>query len=283
MFIPANDDDVNLFICESNILYNADNIQMKVDENRPFHYGINIRDLEKVSRGPYFIKQPQDYVYDISKNRMINDVTLSCLAGGFPTPIYYWYREVYINDTLEYKRIDPLTNDRYTVSGGNLIIYEPNQALDQGAYHCVAENEFGRIRSESAHLNFGFIMEFNLKRSSETADMNSGKSIFCDPPGHYPDIKYYWSRNFFPNFVEEDQRVFVSHDGALYFSYVELVDSANYSCTVQTLVSDTGRNGPFFHLHVEANSNYQALIFANSFPKVSKNTITITRIEIFHC
>lgn len=269
MFIPANDGDLNLFICESNLLHNVENIQAKVDEDRPFHYGLDIRDSERIPRGPYFLKQPQDNIYDISKNRLINDVTLSCLAGGFPTPTYSWYREIYINDTLEYKRIDPLANDRYTVSGGNLIIYEPRQAIDQGAYHCVAENRFGRIRSESAHLNFGFIMEFNLKRSSETAEMNSGKSIFCDPPGHYPDIQYYWSRNYFPNLVEEDQRVFVSHDGTLYFSYIEQVDSANYSCTVQTLVSDTGRNGPFFDLKVEANSNYQALIFANTFPKVS--------------
>lgn len=68
--------------------------------------------------------------------------------------------------------------------------------------------------------------------------------------------------------MEEDQRVFVSRDGALYFSFIETVDRANYSCTVQTLVSDTGRNGPFFPLRVTPNSNYQALIFANTFPKV---------------
>jgi len=196
------------------------------------------------------LAQAYDTTFDVNKNRLINDVTLSCLAGGFPTPSYYWYREVYVDDTLEYQKIDPLAQDRYTISGGNLIIFEPKQALDQGAYHCVAENKFGRIRSESAHLNFGFIMEFNLKRSAETSEMNWGKSIFCDPPQHYPDVRYYWARDYFPNFVEEDQRVFVSRDGALYFSFIETVDRANYSCTVQTLVSDTGRNGPFFPLRV---------------------------------
>ncbi|XP_034660688.1 contactin [Drosophila subobscura] len=268
MFMPAYEIELNLFICESRVLYTPDNVNIKLDDKRPYHYGLDIRDMERIPRGPYFVKQPNDTTFDVNKNRLINDVTLSCLAGGFPTPSYYWYREVYVNDTLEYQKIDPLAQDRYTISGGNLIIYEPKQALDQGAYHCVAENKFGRIRSESAHLNFGFIMEFNLKRSAETSEMNWGKSIFCDPPQHYPDIRYYWARDYFPNFVEEDQRVFVSRDGALYFSFIETVDRANYSCTVQTLVSDTGRNGPFFPLRVTPNSNYQALIFANTFPKV---------------
>lgn len=84
----------------------------------------------------------------------------------------------------------------------------------------------------------------------------------------YPGVQYYWSRDFFPNFVQEDQRVFVSNDGALYFSALEIIDRANYSCTVQSLVSSTGRNGPFFPLRVNPHPNYQDLIFANSFPKV---------------
>lgn len=84
----------------------------------------------------------------------------------------------------------------------------------------------------------------------------------------YPGVQYYWSRDYFPNFVQEDQRVFVSHDGALYFSALEIIDRANYSCTVQSLVSSTGRNGPFFQLRVNPHPNYQDLIFANSFPKL---------------
>lgn len=68
--------------------------------------------------------------------------------------------------------------------------------------------------------------------------------------------------------MQEDQRVFVSNDGALYFSSLEVIDRANYSCTVQSLVSAQGRNGPYFSLHVTSSPNYQELIFANSFPKV---------------
>lgn len=173
-----------------------------------------------------------------------------------------------MNANLTYYPIDPLLDSRFTCSGGNLIIHSPDQNRDQGTYHCVARNTHGAIRSESVQLNFGYIMEFNLKRSEESGDSNWGKALFCDPPQHYPAVNYYWSRDYFPNFVDEDQRVFVSNDGALYFSALEQIDRANYSCTVQSTVSSTGRNGPFFPLRVKQHPNYMDLVFANTFPKV---------------
>lgn len=62
--------------------------------------------------------------------------------------------------------------------------------------------------------------------------------------------------------------MFASNDGSLYFSSIEVVDRANYSCTVQSLISNAGRNGPFFPLRVKSTPNYQALIMANQFPKI---------------
>ena len=61
----------------------------------------------------------------------------------------------------------------------------------------------------SVSIAFGFIGEFILRRSDEVGHENWGKAISCDPPQHFPDIKYYWSRDYFPNFVEEDRRVMV--------------------------------------------------------------------------
>lgn len=115
---------------------------------------------------------------------------------------------------------------------------------------------FGTIISESVDLSFGYILEFNLKRSEERGDQNWGKAVYCDPPQHFPGVKYYWARDYFPNFVEEDKRVFVSYDGALYFSALEMIDRGNYSCNVQSIASDTGRNGPFFPLRVDPHCNY---------------------------
>lgn len=268
MYMPTYDFENNLFICESLDLYNVENINSHADSQREIDYGVEVIDPLKLERGPYFIKQPKDTTYDTGKRKVTNDVFIQCLAGGYPTPTYSWYKEQYNHNVLNYTRIDPLKDPRFTISGGNLIIYSPDQTLDQGTYHCVASNKYGKVISESVQLNFGYILEFNLKRAPEIGDVNWGKTLFCDPPTHYPNVKYYWSRDYFPNFVEEDTRTFVSYDGALYFSALESIDRGNYSCTVMSTVSDTGRNGPFFPLAVRPHPNFQALIFANSFPKV---------------
>lgn len=183
MFIPVYEFEMHLFICESTQLYNPNNINIQQDDHRRFDYGIEITtEYAKIPRGPFFVNQPNDTTFDTAKRKIRNDVTVSCLAGGYPTPTYSWYKEEYVNDNLTFHKIDPLSDSRFTISGGNLIIFIPEQARDQGTYHCIAENKFGRIRSESVELNFGYIMEFNLKRSGESGKSNWGHAMFCDPP-----------------------------------------------------------------------------------------------------
>lgn len=108
-----------LYICEATIatLHNL------VDDDRTYQYGIDINNPLQIPRGPYFIKQPTSKVFDVSKT----NVSLSCLAGGYPTPTYEWFKEDYENDRLIATKIDPLSNTRYTVSGGTLIINNPEQ------------------------------------------------------------------------------------------------------------------------------------------------------------
>lgn len=53
--------------------------------------------------------------------------THSCLAGGFPVPTYEWFREEYEADKLIWKKIDPMVDKRYTLSGGSLIINNPKE------------------------------------------------------------------------------------------------------------------------------------------------------------
>lgn len=114
-----------LYICEASIV----SMHNLLQDDRNYQYGIEIDNPLKVPRGPYFIKQPQDVVFDMSKRKISNDVTISCLAGGYPTPTYEWFMESYENDRLVAIKIDSLTNSRYTVSGGSLIIYEPDQVV----------------------------------------------------------------------------------------------------------------------------------------------------------
>ncbi|KAL1110582.1 hypothetical protein AAG570_008110 [Ranatra chinensis] len=262
-FESVTGDELLLYICEVPVT----KVHYMVVDERTHEYGVTIDNPEKIPRGPYFIKQPVNVVFDLVKPKSSRGVSLSCLAGGYPIPTYEWFKEDYEFDWLVATKIDPLSDPRFTISGGTLMINNPRQVEDRGSYHCKATNKFGSIISESVTLSFGLIGDFNLKRPDENGNENWGKAIFCDPPQHYPEVSYYWVRETFPTFVEEDKRVFVSNDGALYFSSLENIDQGNYSCSVRSRVSDTGRNGPFFSLKVNSHSNYQQLKFPNNFPK----------------
>lgn len=116
-------DEPLLYICEGAI----HQLQYLVVDERTYTYGVDVDNPEEIPRGPYFIKQPVDKTYDLSKEKITKVISLSCLAGGYPTPTYEWFREDYENDRLVARRIDPLAENRYTVSGGTLIINEPKQ------------------------------------------------------------------------------------------------------------------------------------------------------------
>ena len=121
----VNGQEPHYYICEAP----ATNLLYLLTDDRTYQYGIEVRDPLKIPRGPYFIKQPEDKVFDVTKRVVNNDVSVSCLAGGYPAPTYEWFKEDFQNDRLVARKIDPLTNDRYTVSGGTLIIFAPNQVI----------------------------------------------------------------------------------------------------------------------------------------------------------
>lgn len=65
---------------------------------------------------------------EIIYHNIIFNLNFRCVAGGFPTPTYEWFKEEYNNqDQLLALKIDPLSNSRFTLSGGTLIIYNPKR------------------------------------------------------------------------------------------------------------------------------------------------------------
>ncbi|XP_076057553.1 contactin isoform X2 [Oratosquilla oratoria] len=263
--LMVSGEDKLLYICE--IAKTSLEKLIDEDQERDHEYGIIVSDPEKVDMGPVFTKQPEDAIFDLVRRVVINFISMTCLARAYPHPTYGWFKEVYENDRVVNIKINPLEDPRITVSGGTLIINNPEQVKDRGNYHCRATNKYGTISSESVQVSFAYIAEFITKRSNEYGYQNWGKAISCDPPQHFPDIRYYWARNYFPNFVEEDMRTLVSFDGNLYFSYLDFIDDGLYSCNVQSMMSGVGKNGPFFKLKVQPHANYQQLKFANNFPK----------------
>lgn len=244
-----------------------ENLHQIIIQERTIDYGVIESDREKIPHGPYFTKEPVDVVFDQSGRSQVDHVSLRCVASGYPTPTYKWYREEFDGDQVKKREMDPLKEDRFTQTDGTLIISHPEPNNDRGKYHCTAENIYGKVISQTVTLGFGYIGEFNKKRAPDNGKEYWGKSIACDEPQHYPKVNYYWTRNSFPNFVEEDRRVFVSYDGNLYFSSLEKIDNGNYSCNVLSGISDTGRTGPFFPVNVEPGSSGQKLLFPNNFPK----------------
>ena len=45
-------------------------------EDRSFSYGVDVSDVRYIPRGPKFIKEPVDVVFDLSKRRINNDVAM---------------------------------------------------------------------------------------------------------------------------------------------------------------------------------------------------------------
>lgn len=71
-FQPVRGDEPYLFICEAHIM----SLQRLVSDDRTYEYGIDIDNPEQIPRGPYFIKEPVDATFDLSRRKVYNDVTL---------------------------------------------------------------------------------------------------------------------------------------------------------------------------------------------------------------
>ena len=62
-------------------------------------FGVDTVHPDLINRGPYFIDQPQDVMFQLQTDSQCGDecpqqsVSFSCEAGGYPHPQYIWYTE----------------------------------------------------------------------------------------------------------------------------------------------------------------------------------------------
>ncbi|XP_043943377.1 contactin-1 [Protopterus annectens] len=176
--------------------------------------------------GPVFEEQPIDTIYPVESTE--EKVSMNCRARGTPPPAYRWTH----NDG----NID-MTDERYIMAGGNLVIHTPDRWKDSGKYICYATNKYGTIYSKAATLSFGYLDFFSPEERREVKIKEGiGAVLLCDPPDHYPeDLTYRWLLNDFPSVITPDKRRFVSQiTGNLYIAKVEPEDKGNYSCFVQS-------------------------------------------------
>lgn len=65
-------EELLLYMCEAPLT----KLHSIVADDRTYQYGIDVQDPLKIPMGPYFINQPIDVVFDLSKRKITNDVSL---------------------------------------------------------------------------------------------------------------------------------------------------------------------------------------------------------------
>ncbi|XP_038627571.1 neural cell adhesion molecule L1-like protein isoform X1 [Tachyglossus aculeatus] len=152
--------------------------------------------------------------------------SLVCEAKGNPEPSFHWTKNGNPIDLLSDQRIIVSNN-----SGTFRIPNEGNVADFQGKYRCFASNKLGTAVSEEIEFIVPSVPKFP-KEKIDPLEVEEGDSIVlhCNPPKGIPPLHIYWM-NIDLQHIPQDERVYMSHKGDLYFANVEENDSrSDYCC-----------------------------------------------------
>lgn len=149
---------------------------------------------------------------------------IECEAKGNPEPKFSWTKDDKPFD-LSDPRIIAFNN-----SGTFRIPNEGHISHFQGKYRCFASNRLGTAISEEIEFIVPGVPKFP-KEKIEPIDVEEGDSIVlpCNPPKGHPPLHIYWM-NIELEHIEQDERVYMSQKGDLYFANVEEKDSRNDYC-----------------------------------------------------
>ncbi|XP_020834928.1 neural cell adhesion molecule L1-like protein isoform X1 [Phascolarctos cinereus] len=160
-----------------------------------------------------------------------------CEAKGNPEPTFHWTKNEEPFSLLSDSRIVPSNS-----TGTFKIMNEGHITHFQGKYRCFASNELGTAMSEEMEFIVPSIPKFP-KEKIEPLEVEEGNSIVlhCNPPKGIPPLHIYWM-NIDLQHIPQDERVYMSQKGDLYFANVEENDSrSDYCCfaafpTLRTIV-----------------------------------------------
>uniref|UniRef100_A0A8D1UYC4 Neural cell adhesion molecule L1-like protein n=1 Tax=Sus scrofa TaxID=9823 RepID=A0A8D1UYC4_PIG len=149
---------------------------------------------------------------------------IECEAKGNPEPKYSWTK-----DNKHFELSDPriiASNN----SGTFRIQNEGHISHFQGKYRCFASNKLGVAMSEEIEFIVPNVPKFP-KEKIDPLEVEEGDSIVlpCNPPKGLPPLHIYWM-NIELEHIEQDERVYMSQKGDLYFANVEEKDSRNDYC-----------------------------------------------------
>lgn len=149
---------------------------------------------------------------------------IECEAKGNPEPKFTW--------TKDDKPFD-LSDPRIIVSNNSGTFKIPNEghiSHFQGKYRCFASNKLGVAMSEEIEFIVPNVPKFP-KEKIEPLEVEEGDPVVlpCNPPTGHPPLHIYWM-NIELEHIEQDERVYMSQKGDLYFANVEEKDSRNDYC-----------------------------------------------------
>nr|XP_048286978.1 hemicentin-1 isoform X1 [Myodes glareolus] len=191
-----------------------------------------------VGSPPVFIQEPSDVSMEIGSN-----VTLPCYVQGYPEPKIKW------------RRLDnmPVFSRPFSVSSASQLrtgaLFISNLwASDKGTYICEAENQFGKIQSQTTVTVTGLVAPL-IGISPSVANIIEGQQLTlpCTLLAGNPIPERRWMKN--SAMLVQNPYITVRSDGSLHIERVRLQDGGEYTC-VATNVAGTNNKTTSVAVHV---------------------------------
>ncbi|XP_011902754.1 PREDICTED: hemicentin-1 isoform X2 [Cercocebus atys] len=183
-----------------------------------------------VGSPPVFIQEPADVSMEIGSN-----VTLPCYVQGYPEP------------TIKWRRLDnmPIFSRPFSVSSisqlrtGALFILNL-WASDKGTYICEAENQFGKIQSETTITVTGLVAPL-IGISPSVANVIEGQQLTlpCTLLAGNPIPERRWIKN--SAMLLQNPYITVRSDGSLHIERVQLQDGGEYTCVASNVAGTNNK------------------------------------------
>ncbi|PNI67325.1 HMCN1 isoform 2 [Pan troglodytes] len=183
-----------------------------------------------VGSPPVFIQEPADVSMEIGSN-----VTLPCYVQGYPEP------------TVKWRRLDnmPIFSRPFSVSSisqlrtGALFILNL-WASDKGTYICEAENQFGKIQSETTVTVTGLVAPL-IGISPSVANVIEGQQLTlpCTLLAGNPIPERRWIKN--SAMLLQNPYITVRSDGSLHIERVQLQDGGEYTCVASNVAGTNNK------------------------------------------
>ncbi|XP_021053028.1 hemicentin-1 [Mus pahari] len=191
-----------------------------------------------VGSPPVFIQEPSDVSMEIGSN-----VTLPCYVQGYPEPKIKWRR---LDNMPVFSR--PFSVSSISQLRTGALFISNLWTSDKGTYVCEAENQFGKIQSQTTVTVTGLVAPL-IGISPSMASVIEGQPLTlpCTLLAGNPIPERRWMKN--SAMLVQNPYITVRSDGSLHIERVRLQDGGKYTC-VASNVAGTNNKTTSVAVHV---------------------------------